>query len=353
MSNITSAREKIMNTVYTLARQIGNGEDNIFLDPKVLERHTDQIIFELIKDAYIEKSRKDTKSLYKHVDGASCDVELKQYSRSLQYSKYYRNELADEFDELFNYVSEELENVDMSSPRNRPAGYKISKYDFEMLKAIRELKLLKYLTDRRVTSVKKVSNLKLDDEHEFYRKYFQHIYSTILYDSDYIMYSILLFTTELKYNIETVYRLSTKLSEYNTYKSNNKFDEYVFEKFSIFTKSLHYAGSDLEYIKENSLILMKLEDIETLRPENINKICQNYFDNLQFAFFAKQLVLTTQEVKDIIQNASDSEKRNFIENHYNIWTLLNEQLTWGNKKEKYIRDIYDSLLKNIQPPKIK
>lgn len=73
----------------------------------------------------------------------------------MQYSKYYRNELANEFDELFDYVSEELENVDMSSPRDRPAGYKISKYDFEMLKAIREVKLLKYLTDRRVTSVKK------------------------------------------------------------------------------------------------------------------------------------------------------------------------------------------------------
>ena len=353
MSNITSAREKIMNTVYTLARQIGNGEDNIFLDPKVLERHTDQIVFELIKDTYIEESREDTKSLYKHVDGAGCDVELKQYSRSLQYSKYYRNELANEFDELFDYVPEELENVDMSSPQDRPAGYKISKYDFEMLKAIRELKLLKYLTDRRVTSVKKVSNLKLDDEYEFYRKYFWHIYSTILYDSDYIMYSILLFTTELKYNIETAYRLSTKLSEYNSCKSNNQFDEDVFEHISIFVKPVHYADYDLEFIKENSLILMKLEDIETLRPDNINKVCQNYYDNLQFAFFAKQLVLTEQETKNIIRNASDSEKRKFIENHYNIWNVLDEQLAWGNKKEKYIRDIYDSLLKNIQPPKIK
>lgn len=63
-----------MNTVYTLACQIGNSEDNIFLDPKVLKRHTDQIVFEMIKDTYIEESRKNTKSLYKHVDGAGCDV---------------------------------------------------------------------------------------------------------------------------------------------------------------------------------------------------------------------------------------------------------------------------------------
>jgi len=353
MSNITSAREKIMNTVYALACKIETGEDNIFLDPKVLERHTDQIVFELIKDTYVEEARKDSKSLYKHVYGAGCDVELKQYSRSLQSSKYYRNELANEFDELFDYVPEELENVDMSSPQDRPAGYKISKYDFEMLKAIRELKLLKYLTDRRVTSVKKVSNFKLDDEYEFYREYFRHIYSKILYDSDYIMYSILLFTTELKYNIETAYRLSTKLSEYNSCKSNNKFDEDVFEHISIFAKPVHYVDDDLEFIKENSLILMKLDDIEMLRPDNINKVCQNYFDNLQFAFYAKQLVLAEQETKNIIRNASDSEKRKFIENHYNIWNLLDEQLAWGNKKEKYIRDIYDSLLKNIQPPKIK
>lgn len=356
MNDINSTRLEIVGILANFAWNIGIKDGIEFLEPKVLEQHTDQIIFEIIKESYIEESEKDTKSLYKNsIDSNNLDyeIELKQNSRIMQFANYYRDKLAQEFQQEFYAVPPELENIDMNHPKNRSVGYKISPYKYEMICVMKELKLLKHITGRKITSVKKISNMELDDDYETYREYFDSIYNKIGSDIDYIMYSMLLFTTELKYNIEASYRLASKLSEYNNCKSKDKFPDDYMKYVSIFLFNIHYSNNNFKFIKENNLILMKFDAIKALEPKNICDKCQKYYHDLFFSFYAKQLVLSEEEIKETIRNASNSEKRDFIENHYNVWNILDEELVWGNKKEKHIRDIYHNLTKEIEPPKIK
>ena len=81
--------------------------------------------------------------------------------------------------------------------------------------------------------------------------------------------------------------------------------------------------------------------------------CEKYNANLEYAFIAKQLVMKDDSIKEMIKKASLSEKRHFIENNYNIWSILDEEPEWGNKKEVYMRNIYKSLVCDITPPKKK
>ncbi len=328
-------------------------DDKLYFDPHATEQHMNQVIFELIKDTYIEESRKETKTIHSLSSGILADAERKKNMRTMHFANYYRDELAKEFLDKFGEVPAELKKIDMTDSNNRSNGYKISKYDHETMRAMQELKLLKYLSSKRIKSVKKISNFELDVVYQEYREYFKKIYKSITCDSDYIMYSILLFTTELKYNIETIYKLASKLSEHNSCKSKNKFSDDYIPTVSVFSRPLYCDIEGFHFIKENSLYMMKSELIKILHPNNINSILPFYHFNLQHAFYIKQMILAETNIKDLIRKISDAEKRKFIEEHYNIWEVLDEELSWENKKTKHLRDIFDFIIKDIEPPKIK
>ena len=326
---------------------------------KTLEMHTDQIIFELIKEDFIEKSKEYTKSLTGHtLDDCDCDStedifdrRLRKHSRTLQYSKYYRDILADDLKSNFDFSIPKL-RYEEREKNDIFKGCNLNYYELAMLEVMEKIKILKYITDKRIVSVKKISNFRLEDDFKDYREYFIKIRDNKIQknDSEFIKYSVLLFTTELSYHLESVYRLASKLSEYNNSRSKNKFHDDFITDSSIFNKILQ---CDNLFKKENSLILIKMERIKSLTPENCKKVFSDYCQELIFSFLVKQEVSKCANIKQAVKNAADSEIRCFIENHYNIWSILNEKLTWSNKVEYYLRNIYNSLIKDIEPPKIR
>lgn len=350
MNNLDLVRKNIMFIVEYLyiLRGIMFDAGNCL---KTLEMHTDQIIFELIKENFIEKSKDNAQSLTMHSGGIEYNEIIKKHSRALQYSRYYRDILSDNLKSNFDFSIPKLKYEE----REKNAHFKkcnLNDYELDMLETMEDLNILKYITDKRIVSVKKISNSRLEDDFKDYREYFINIRDNIIPQNDnkFIKYSILLFTTELFYHLESVYRLASKLSEYNNSRSKNKFHDDFIADSTIFNKILQ---CDNLFMKENSLILIKMQRIKSLTPENCKEKFSEYLQELIFSFLVKQEVLKRADIKQAIKDMTDAEIKYFIETHYNIWSILDEELTWGNKKKKYLRDIYDSLIKNIEPPKIK
>ncbi len=105
-------------------------------------------------------------------------------------------------------------------------------------------------------------------------------------------------------------------------------------------------------MKENSLILMSLEIVKSLTPDNLFESRKSYFEKLKLCMIGKQIVLNKPETMRLIQQSSNTERRAFIETYYPIHTILDTEFTWGNKREKYIRDLYKAIIQDIEPPKI-
>lgn len=350
MNNLDLVRKNIMFIVEYLYI-LGGITFDVDNCVKTLEMHTDQIIFELIKESYIEKNKDNGQSLTMHSGGIACNEIIKKHSRALKNSKYYRDTLADELESNFNYSIPKLKYEE----RKKNAHFEkcnLNDYEMAMLETMEEVKILKYITDKRIVSVKKIPNFRLEDDFKDYREYFINIRDNMIQQNDnkFIEYSILLFTTELFYHLESVYRLASKLSEYNNSRSKNKFHDDFIADSTTFNRILHFDNLS---IKQNSPILIKIQRIKSLTPENCKKKISEYHQELIFSFLAKQEVLKRTNIKQAIKEMTNAEIKYFIETHYNIWSILDEELTWGNKKEKYLRNIYDSLIKNIEPPKIK
>lgn len=350
LNNLDSVRKNVMLVVRCV--QILSGiqfKESSF--EKTIEMHTDQIIFELIKENFIEKSKDNAQSLTVHSGGIDYDEIIKKHSRALQYSRYYRVILSDDLKSNFDFSIPKLKYEE----REKNAHFKkcnLNDYEWAMLETMEDVNILKYITDKRIVSVKKISNSRLEDDFKDYRKHFINIRDNIIQqnDSEFIKYSVLLFTTELSYHLESVYRLASKLSKYNNSRSKNKFYDDFIADSTIFNKILQ---CDNLFMKENSLILIKMQRIKSLTPENCKEEFSEYLQELFFSFLVKQEVVKRADIKQAIKDMTDAEIKYFIETHYNIWSILDEKLIWGNKIEHYIRNIYSSLIKSIEPPKIK
>lgn len=344
MNQLEQARKIIKHFVGLLVI-----ENKICVNVQDIGKCTNQILFELIKEAFIIESKKDM-SLNK-ISGLGNENVLKMHSRTIQYSKYYRKQTADRFIKDFGFSPPELDVTNMTNKNKFLNAYQLSKYDIEQMESMENLKLLKTIANRRITDLNKISNFVLDDEYNAYLDYFNFDFDK-LSDSDFLLYSMLLFTTELKYRVITVYHMADRLSMYQNSKSKNKFPVDYIKRMTFFNANFVMNNDKRQYIKENSLILMRLKTIKALTPDNLLKSSKSYFEKLKLCMMGKQMVLHQPEIMEFIKQSTVAERRSFIEEHYPIYKMLETEFTWGNKKEKYIRDLYKAMIQEIKPPKI-
>ena len=344
MGNMDSARKIIYKSVITLLL----GRKLYTCIPKV-NQYADQILFELLKKVYIEDVEEKS-SLYKISE--DDDTEGKRHSRTMQYINYYRKNLAENLKEDFDFTSPKLEIPDMHEHNKRRKGYRLSDYDVEQMKAMEDLMLLKNIPNRRITDVNKITNSELKDEYTEFQKYFKKKFDDIKNDGDFVRCSILLFTTELKYHMMSVYMLADKLSAYQNSRSKNKFSDDYITYMCHFNGMLDFNDGIKLYRKESSIILLKMETIKKLTPDNMTNSTETYISDLKLCTIIKQAVENMPELIDNIKKSTDEERRSFIEERYPIHTILDTELTWKHKKGKYVRDLYASIIKKFPPPKI-
>lgn len=115
----------------------------------------------------------------------------------------------------------------MENRANRYNGYHLDLLQEKQMEAMESISLLKNITNRRITDVKKVSNYELEKEYEKYIEFFNRKINTSIgvygSDTDFVLYSILLFTTEVAYCVMFVYSLAERISQYQHSKSKEKF----------------------------------------------------------------------------------------------------------------------------------
>lgn len=348
MDNLEQARKIIKHFVSLLMIK-----NNICVNIQDIGKCTDQILFELIKEAFIIEFPKDMSLNQISLLDDKIDSALRTHSRTMRYSNYYRKWLAQKFKDDYDFIPQELNVPDMIKRENCFSGYQLSTYDKEQMEAMENLKLLKTIVNQRITDVKKLDNFELSNEFKEYLNYFKEKFIKLCCDDDsFVLYSILLFTTELKYRAVTIYHMADRLSIYQNSKSKNKFPDDYIKRMSFFNSTFVMNSDKAQYRKENSLILMRLETITALTPDNLIESSKSYFEKLKLCMIGEQMVLNQPKTMELIKQSSNTERRAFIETYYPIHTILDTELTWENKKEKYIRDLYKALIQDIEPPKI-
>ena len=344
MENMDTARKIIKDFIFLFMMQ-----NKLYTNICKIDQYTNQILFELLKEVYIENLEK---RLTLHEISGDVESTQKMHSRTMQYSNYYRSQLADRLEEEYNFTSPVLEIPDMKELIKRRAGYRLNGYDVIQMEALENLILLKNIANRRITDVKKISEPELKSEFNCYLDYFRRKFKDALDDEKFVMYSILLFTTELKYHVMSIYFLADRLSAYQNSRSKNKFPSDYITNMRYFNSMIVLNVGSVQYLKENSLILPKIDTIKKLTPDNLTESTKNHINDLFLCMKLKQLVRNIPQVIEYIQQSSDEERRNYIDEYYPIYEMLDTKLTWEHKKGKYVRELYASLIQEIEPPKI-
>lgn len=197
--------------------------------------------------------------------------------------------MAEILEENYDFTSPKLKIPDVSKWDNRCIGYQLSCYDAEEIEAMENLILLKNIANKRITELK--------DEYTKFPQYFKRkFYSCKNDDEAFVLYSVLLFTTELKYHVMSVYMPADKLSTYQNNRSKNKFSDGCITDMCYFNGMIAFHDGTTQYLKENSLILLKMETIGNLTSDNLTESSQTYINDLIFYTRVKQLVdsLTAQ-----------------------------------------------------------
>ncbi len=327
-------------------------QNRAYINIRKIDLYTNQIVFELLKEIYVEDSEKKM-SLYEMSGREGNEDKQRKHARTMHYSNYYRQQLAEKLEENYNFTSPKLEIPDMSEWDNRRIGYQLSSYDAEQIEAMENLTLLKNIANRRITDVNKIPNIELKDEYDKFERYFKKKFYNCKDDDAFVRCSIFLFTTELKYHVMSVYMLANKLSAYQNNRSKNKFSDDYLTDMCCFNGVINFHDGKTQYLKENSLILLKMEIIRNLTPDNLTESKETYISDLILCTKVKQMVAGVSKVIENIRESTDEERRYFIEDYYPIYTILDAKLTWEHKKGKYVRDLYASLIRKIEPPKIR
>ena len=349
--------DKIKNTIRNMVESVIRESKVINLFMSYTEKCVNQILFELIKEEFIDRDSKESKSLkgnfnenYCFDDSKDIDNILRALSRQMGYTKYYKNNLKDKIKSEYGFVPQELNREDIFGDKENLEGYKLSRYDFDQIVVMKSLKILTNIVNRRIVKTKSFSNNDLEDELNNYKKFFVNKKGTS--DSyEYVKNSMLLFTTEIKYNIETVYRIADRLSCYNNSKSKNRFlDTDIDDMANYFIRPHSYNGYGL---KENSLVLMKIEEIQNICPNNVQQTTSEYGNLMNICYVAKLMIKSQNSIDEYLKSLTYDEMKDFIDHNYNIWEILDKEYFFENKKEKHMREIYDRILGDIPPYKKK
>ena len=309
-----------------------------------------QIVFELIKDYYLKSEHNSKTTIYNHCEGAENDEVIKRYSRYLKYADYYRT-INNEF--LKEYAGADIPEL-IRQPKTKLEdhfkGVYLSEYQFLQLDCICDIPLLRDIISKRITSVKKISNPQLQDMLDKYQYKLLEEKAKRTDDKAYLMWAFNIFSLESRYQVLSVYKLASLLSEYNNCKSHEKFsNEEKAEMLKLFATFV----VDERFIIENTLLPIRLEMIGQLRPGNVTSKVQQYKELLQLKTIIKHSLSLRSDINELLSLLALPEMCKFVDEEYNLNELLESKFEWSSKKELFVRELYEKIMTGYTAPPIK
>ena len=307
-------------------------------------------IMHIIRDAYGIQAEK--RSLRSYRDDDTDDARMRD-SRTMAYIQHYRNLQSNEVKDLVGYTPEELEPDDVKSIEGKLKGHKINAMQNFEKETISNLPIIKAIVSKRICDVKKISNETFTQYMNEYDALVRRLLDGLDGDDEsYVFSTIALFTLEWKYDIELLYRCAIEAERRGT-------TDIPVEKIVWLCGNLPIPTEpdDDGYINivhtESRFILNRIKLISYMYAnspwEPIAQKFRHYL--LMNYYFNHELVRRNETFVDYYAMVSTHENwAEFLKNNYNLKDLYQPK-EWTTKRIRYVRKLYDCLIKNMPTPK--
>ena len=174
---------------------------------------TNYIIMEYIKYSY---DFDDPEYSLRHFlkDSDNYDSERMLHYRIMQYVLKYKKR---EMDMHPGVIEGKYMNLDMDNIKQKLDGYRLTEMNFYEHESLYKVELFRIITEKRVTSAKKIPNKRFIEMFEEYDKLVEDLIErSKKSDYDMVFASIAFFTLEWRYGIETYYYVACIMEELKT-----------------------------------------------------------------------------------------------------------------------------------------
>lgn len=341
---------------YTMLEFIDNRLDQLFPERKLyeatpfnIEDLRDCIITEIIKDAYYESEKKQSLRANRGTD----DATRMRDSRTMAYAQHYRNLQYDHVIDKTDIRIPEYLPDDVKSIEGKFEGHKITEMQYFELVTMAEQPLLKAIVNKRICDVKKFSNDIFIGYLQEYEKMIEGLVKKLDgTDEEVIFATLALFTLEWKYNIELFYQCSVEAE-----KNNSK--DVPLKRLAPLCAELSIPvapGSTTIIHTESRFVLHRLELVPYVYAQGnemesyINdKICHYHIAKY---YIEREIVHKWSMAEYFATHISRDEWATFFREHYDIRRIYTKK-EWTNKRIRYMRKLYETMIKEMETPSSK
>lgn len=316
------------------------------LSPFGLTDFRDCFIMELIKDAYFKSEPKQ--SLRTNRGNDDDDVRMRD-SRYMAYAQHYRNLQLEHIQEDIGQDEPGLHPDDVTSMEGKLSGHRLTKMQYFEINTIADHPLLKSIVNKRICDVKKISASTFIEYMEDYDRLTADLAKGFDgSDEDVLFASIQMFTLEWKYNVELFYACAVNAEENDIQDTpKHKLAALCAElsiPIPIVSKMLH---------TESRFILHRLELVPAIYDgSDWNTIQDKIYQYFLMRYILREEIIDSQPLADFFLGTTTRKQwADFIREHYDIRKIYTPK-EWTNKRIRYVRSIYDTMLKDLEPPKL-
>jgi len=316
------------------------------LSPFGLTDFRDCFIMELIKDAYFKSEPKQ--SLRTSRGNDNDDARMRD-SRYMAYAQHYRNLQLEHMQEDIGQDEPGLHPDDVASMEGKLSGHHLTKMQYFEINTIADHPLLKAIISKKICDVKKVSNSVFIE----YMKDYDDLIADLAggfngSDEDVIFATISLFTLEWKYNVELFYACAVNAEE-------NDIQDIPKHKLAALCAELSIPIPIVKKMlhTESRFILHRLELVPAIYDgSNWDEIQDKIYQYFLMRYILREEIIDSQPLADFFLGTTTRKQwADFVREHYDIRKIYTPK-EWTNKRIRYVRSIYNTMLKDLEPPKL-
>ena len=340
----------------SMVEMIDNRIHNIFsvpeayaLSPFDLEGFRDHLLFTILKDSYDIVVPKQSVRASR---GSDADDLRMRDSRMKAYAQYYRDLQYKRIKENTGIEVPELLSKDVSSMKGKLSGYQLSEMQYFELNTMAEQPLLKAIINKRICDVKKISNATFK---EYYSKYDELVESLVAKldgsDDDVLFAAVALFTLEWKYQVELFYACAVQAE-------NLGIDEVPVERIGALCAELNMVippDFTTRLHTESRFVLHRMDlvpSVYSASKEEWAEIEDKLYQYFTAEYYIKNEIVRKWTLSEFFARYSTKAQwADFIRQHYDLRKIYVPR-EWTNKRIRYIRKIYQAIVRDIEPPKL-
>lgn len=317
----------------------------------------DDIIFQVLvlccRYAYLINAEKHPLSYYIEQEGLEADLARKEHERLIKYSKEKNKLLNDRIEQNIGDRFPDI-NVHLINENNRFSGYAISAFQYWEIKNIHNMKLVKSIVERRISSSKKVSVDRFKNMSEEYDRAVESMMVQFGKDPDSTIFSSLqLFTLQYKYSFDFYYELAARMEELGIKEIPDMYNRLMtvsggYKCVSLLPDISPKLANDNDRKIEYPLIIQRHYFIDQIirgaESSTIDLIMSTFIEANVLANAVRSHMYINKSILQvyIAQETAIEDWASMFE-IYNVFRTFVPQKKWTDARIKLVRKMYDVL----------